>query len=47
MLSNMAILQVLEMLQSHTTLYIQLYNVALMDGLQNAIYDLRTINLQI
>src|SRR5450755_2582412 len=47
MLSNMAILQVFEMLQSRTTLYIQLYNVALMDGLQNAIYDLRTINSQI
>jgi hypothetical protein len=45
MLSNMAILQVLEMLQSRTTLYIQLYNVVLIDSLHDTIDDLQIESL--
>ena len=47
MLSKKAISQVLELLQSRTTYYIQPSEIALTDGLRDAIHDLQTANSQI
>ena len=46
-LSKKTISQVLELLQSHTTLYVQLSKIVSMDTLHNVIHNLQTTNSQI